>query len=169
LTRSFKEAGRNVNVSAKKIPASSPARGSRHMDNIVRALQGTRNRICIEEIRWDDLDREALQPADTVSAWTNEAADTKTKAEELFSGVTADKSGASCNDDRRNRENPSLTLPTYSSILKKIWTSKDSLIVAHEVVLTMGGSSRWIYLRNADNSPALMKSRRWVCTRIFMQ
>src|SRR3989304_951336 len=54
----------------------------------------------------------------------------KTKTKKLFSGMTAYEPGASGNGDCGNGENPSLTLRTEWSILKKISTSKRSLIMA---------------------------------------
>ena len=108
------------------------------MNNMVHTLQNACKRGCIKEICRDDLNRKVFQPADTGSASANETTDTEAKAEELFNSVTAYEAGASGNCDCRNRKDPSLTLLADWSILKKIWTSKGSLIVPHEAILTMG-------------------------------
>jgi hypothetical protein len=125
------------------------------VNNEVCAPEGARERFGILKICLDDFDRQILQPADTVSARTNETAYSEAKAKELLSSVTAYEPGASCNGDCLNGMIPLLTFRVHWSILKKNRESKEAC--SSSLCYDDHWSSRWIYLKNADCLPAPMK------------
>jgi len=94
------------------------------MNNEVSTAECACEGIQIMKICWDDLDRQVLQPTETLAVGTDETADGEAQAQELFSSVTTNKPRASRENDYRNGIPLSLTLPIYSSILKKNSTSK---------------------------------------------